>query len=217
MDITWIGHSCFKMKGRDVVVVTDPFSSDIGFTLPPLIADVVTVSHNHSDHNYTAGVESKIVFDTPGEFEFKGIRINGIRTFHDEARGSERGRNTMFLFVIDGLRILHCGDLGHIPDSELIDGLGDIDVLMLPVGGKYTLPIETAVELVHQLEPKLVIPMHFAVAGLTIDVFGAEQFLHRLSVTIHRATNLTVNKNTLPEEGPVVYVLEPTALGTPAS
>ena len=123
----------------------------------------------------------------------------------------------MFLFVIDGLRILHCGDLGHIPDSELIDGLGDIDVLMVPVGGKYTLPIETAIELVRQLEPKLVIPMHFAVTGLKIDVVGAEQFLHRLGATIHRATNLTINKTTLPEEGPVVYILEPTALGTPAS
>ncbi|AKM84884.1 TPA: MBL fold metallo-hydrolase [Patescibacteria group bacterium] len=217
MDIKWIGHACFQLRGRDVSIVTDPFSSETGLNLPVLTADVLTISHNHFDHNYTAGVTAAITFDTPGEFEFKGARIRGIRTFHDESGGAERGGNIMFLFVIDGLSVLHCGDLGHLPDDALIDTLGDIDVLLLPVGGKYTLPVEAAVEFVRQVEPKIVVPMHFAIPGLKIDIAGAEQFIHQLGATARRLSTLSINKATLPEEGTVVDILEPVALGTPVS
>ncbi len=217
MDIKWIGHACFQLSGRDVVVVTDPFSPEVGLNLPALTADVLTISHDHFDHNFATGVTSTITFDAPGEFEFRGIHIRGIRTFHDEAGGAERGSNVMFLFTIDGLRLLHCGDLGHLPDDRVISALGDIDVLLLPVGGKYTLPAGSAVEFVRQLEPRIVIPMHFMVTGLKVDIAGAEQFLHQLGGSVQRARQLNITKAALPEEGPLVYVLEPTAVATPAA
>lgn len=213
MEIKLIGHACLRFQGNRVVIVTDPYNPKIGFGLPELACDILTISHEHYDHNYREGVRADIVFDSPGEFEFKGVRIRGFRTFHDDQGGSQRGFNTMFLFELDGVRILHCGDLGHGLNDELIDRLGQIDVMILPVGGHYTLPVEAAADLVRNIEPRLVIPIHFASDGLQIDNLSPiNRFLGLLSATPETISSLSITQNSLPEEGSLtVVVLEPEA------
>ncbi len=213
MEIKWIGHSCFRLQGKDIAIVTDPFGDEVGFPMPKVSCNILTVSHNHFDHNNRGAVSADIIFDTAGEFEFRGVRIRGIRTFHDEEQGAKRGSNLMFLFVIDGLKLLHCGDLGSLPSSEMLDNLGDIDVLFVPAGGNYTLPVSQAVELVHRLEPKIVVPMHFKVPGLKADIASAEDFVRRLGTNQKEVNTLAVSKNSLPEEeGTEVYILRPQAV-----
>lgn len=209
MEIKWVGHACFKLQGKEVSVVTDPFGAEVGFAMPKLSGNILTISHDHFDHNNRDAVTSDIVFDAPGEFEFKGVRVIGVRTFHDEERGAKRGDNLMFLFMIDGLKLLHCGDLGHMPSDNILDSLGDVDVLFLPAGGNYTLPVSQAVELVHRLEPKVVVPMHFHIPGLKLDVALVDGFLKQLGFDSERVSSFVINKNNLPEEGVKVYVLQP--------
>lgn len=212
MEIKWIGHACFKLQGKDISIVTDPFGDEVGFPMPKVSCNILTISHSHFDHNNRGAITADIIFDTAGEFEFKGVRVKGLRTFHDEEQGAKRGGNLVFLFVIDGLKLLHCGDLGHMPDSDLLNSLGDIDILFIPAGGNFTLPVPLAVELVHRLEPKIVIPMHFKVPGLKIDIAPADDFVRRLGAVQKGVNTLTVNKNNLPEEGTEVYLLRPQAV-----
>lgn len=167
MEIKYLGHSSFLIKTKTAKIVTDPFDPEmVGIKFPKVEADVVTISHQHKDHNLfksMSGIngQSPLMIDMPGEFEKMGVRIFGFQTFHDKTSGSERGENIMYKFESEGISVLHCGDLGHIPEESFLDTIGEVDILMVPVGGFYTIDAEEAVNLVKKIEPSIVIPMHY--------------------------------------------------------
>ena len=200
MDINWLGHACFRIKGNQAVIITDPFPPDLGFTLGKQNANIVTISHQHASHNYTKGVggEPKII-SGPGEYEISGILIIGIATFHDSVRGQTRGKNTVYLMEIDGISICHLGDLGHVLTSEQVEEIGDIDVLLLPVGGGSTINAAMAAEVIRQLEPKAVIPMHYKTPSLKRELDPVEDFLKEMGVgQIEPRNKLSVTRTNLP-------------------
>ncbi len=145
MDITWLGHSCFRIKLKDIFVVTDPFDATLKYPWPGPAASIVTISHAHPGHNNPAGVEGNPrVVNRPGEYEVKGVFIIGLPTFHDAAQGANRGRNTAFLMEMEDLRLCHLGDLGHALSSKQIEDLSAVDVLFVPVGGVSTIDAKGA-------------------------------------------------------------------------
>ena len=179
MIIQWLGHSCFLLTSADGVrVLTDPFDPQIGYPAPAVEADIVTTSHQHSDHNYTAVVKGNFTtVKNAGALTLKGIEILGVPTFHDEAGGRQRGQNLLFRLTIDGLRVLHCGDLGHALTPEQLQAVGAVDVLLVPVGGHYTVDAATALEVMRALRPTVTIPMHFKTPALDFPITTVEPFL----------------------------------------
>lgn len=170
MDITWHGQSCFTIKGKGSTVAIDPFS-DIGLAEPKLTADILLISHGHFDHNNRRAVAGDpYVVDMPGEYESKGVMIEGLPTYHDDQQGAQRGRNTVFSFTLDGVHFVHLGDLGHVLSNDDVERLGDVDVLFCPVGGHFTIDAGTAAEVIKQLQPRVVVPMHYQVAKLKKDL-----------------------------------------------
>ena len=167
MEIKYLGHSSFLIKTKTAKVVTDPYDSEmVGLKFPKTEADIITVSHQHSDHNQVKNVSgingvSPLVIDMPGEFEKIGVRIFGLQSYHDKTKGSERGENILYKFEAEGLSVLHCGDLGVIPEESFLELIGEVDILMVPVGGFYTIDSDEAVQLTKKIEPAIVIPMHY--------------------------------------------------------
>jgi len=161
-----LGHSCFKLKGSETTVITDPFSPDLGIAMGKQTARIVTVSHAHRDHDYTAAVdgEPKIVHG-PGEYEIGGVLIIGVATFQDDDEGLKRGKNTAYVLEIDEVTVCHLGNLGHLLNAEQLEDIENIDVLLVPVGGGNTINAARAAELVRKIEPRIVIPMHYGNAG----------------------------------------------------
>jgi len=211
MEITHLGHSAFKMQGKHVTLVTDPYKEDlVGLKFPKVTADIVTVSHQHDDHNFIGGISGNpIIVAGPGEYEIKGVRIIGIASYHDAAKGSQRGKNTIYHFVIGGVSIVHCGDLGDKLDDNAIDRLDNVDLLMIPVGGFYTISAKEAAEIIYRLEPKVVIPMHYHTPKLNQDNFGkmasVDIFLKEMGREgIQPQAKLTISKDKLPVETTVV-------------
>lgn len=185
MEITYIGHSCFKIKDKTISLVIDPYDPKIGYKLPKLSADVVLVTHNHFDHNYIEGVSDyRLLVDGPGEYEVGGCFIYGKSVDHDEKNGEERGKVTMYLITIDDFNILHLGDLGRELTQEEMERIPNVDVLMIPVGNKYTIDEKTAVKVISALEPSYVIPMHYKTKDLTgiEGLSGVEEFLEEMGV-----------------------------------
>jgi len=179
MEIKYLGHSSFLIKTRTAKVVTDPYDSEmIGLKFPKTEADIVTVSHQHKDHNNTRAVQSldssiqPLIIDMPGEFEKMGVRIFGFQSYHDKTKGEERGENILYKFEAEGISLLHCGDLGVIPEESFLDSIGDVDILMVPVGGFYTIDSDEAVQLVKKIEPAIVIPMHYQVEKMNPELAG---------------------------------------------
>jgi len=178
MDIQYVGHSCFRLRGKEGLVITDPFHSSVGFNMPKLSADVVTVSHDHSDHNAieiikaTASRKRPFIVTDPGEYEVQGISVYGYPSWHDSTQGSQRGKNMMYSIFLDDVHILHLGDLGHVLDEQMINEIPDVDVLMVPVGGIFTIDPTQATEVISLLEPAYVIPMHFRTPHHDQDTFG---------------------------------------------
>lgn len=179
MQIRWYGHSCFlMMDSNGTRILTDPYGSHIGYELPQIAADAVTISHEHSDHNNISTViGNTTIIRSPGEYSVKGDRIIGIETDHDRCGGTLRGKNTMFIFEMDDMRILHCGDLGIIPDEETIDKIGHIDVMMIPIGAIYTIDDLEAREFANIIKPKVVIPMHYKTPKLKLELCGLAPFI----------------------------------------
>ncbi len=176
MDITPLGHASFRIRGKTAAVVTDPFDpAMVGLKFPKhTTADIVTVSHGHHDHNNTGSVEGgAFVVSGPGEYEIKGISIIGIGAFHDEKEGSERGLNTMYRMEIDGVTVVHLGDLGHALSAAIVDELDGVDILMVPVGGVYTIGPQEAVKVIKEIDPSIVIPMHYFRPELNKKTFSA--------------------------------------------
>ena len=200
MEITWLGHSCFRLKGSDAIVITDPYGPGYGYNLGKQTANIVTVSHQHDDHSYTKGVSGARVISGPGEYEFGGVLIIGMATYHDDSNGTKRGKNTVFLIKIDDIAICHLGDLGHLLSSQQAENLGNIDVLLIPVGGTFTIDAPLAAKVVRQLEPKYVIPMHYKTPAEKLALEPVDRFLKELGAgQLEPVAKLSVTRANLPE------------------
>lgn len=213
MEIKYFGHACFFLKGKNACLLTDPFDPEmVGLKFPKVEADIVTVSHQHQDHNRADLVGGNpLVIDIPGEYERRGVRITGFSVFHDQNQGKERGKNTIFKIEIDGLAVLHCGDLGHILSEEMVEELNGVDILLIPVGGFYTIDSQEAVTIIREIEPSIVIPMHYNNPKLNQQIFSKlsslSEFLRKIGITeIQPVKKLTVKKEELGEEMKVVVM-----------
>ena len=200
MDISWLGHSCFLIRGRQSTIITDPFPPGLGYSLGKPTAHIVTVSHQHPGHSYVQGISDKPRLVTgPGEYEISGVLIIGTATFHDAEGGRKRGKNTVYLMEIDDISVCHLGDLGHVLTAEQVEEIDNVDVLLLPVGGVSTINAAMAAEVVRQLEPKAVIPMHYKTPALNWDLEPVDKFLKEIGVK--QATSqpkLSITKSSLP-------------------
>ena len=154
MEITWYGRACFRLKGRDATVITDPCPPATGFVAGKHDVDLLTISHDHPDHTYTRSITAGLTLTRPGEYEFSDLLVTGVRTFHDGEGGGSRGENMVFTFEIDGVHVCHLGDLGHLLTDEQVHELGPVDVLLVPVGGETTLTPAEAAEVVSQIGPE---------------------------------------------------------------
>ena len=179
MKIKWYGHSCFLLTADNGArFLTDPCDPSVGYTLKNIETDAVTISHAHHDHSYLEAVLGEPeVFRSAGTYEYLGVTFRAIPTFHDEEEGALRGTNLVFVFEIDGLRIAHLGDLGHLPGKDLVEAIGPVDVLLAPIGGIYTLDAEGAQAAANLLKPKVLIPMHYKTRACTLDVDGVDRLL----------------------------------------
>lgn len=210
MVITWYGQSCFKIQSGETVLFTDPFCKEIGLTPPRGQANIVTISHQHRDHNnYDALTGEPLVIKGPGEYETKGISIKGILSFHDNKEGKERGTNTIYVIEVEGMKICHLGDLGEEKlNDEQVEEINGVDILMIPVGGTFTINGEDAVEVINQIEPRIVIPMHYKIPGLAIKMDGVDVFLKEMGISKKEAVDkLTMKKKDLPQEETEVIIM----------
>lgn len=218
MTITYHGHSTFKLKGKRGTVITDPYGDSVGFALARTSADIVTVSHHHPDHDAvekvtgTARRERPFIIDEPGEYEVGRISVFGTPSFHDASQGTERGSNTIFTILLDNVRVCHLGDLGHELTSDQLESIGDIDVLLCPVGGHFTLGPELAVKTIRALEPGIVIPMHYRTTDHNMDLFAdvkpLENFLNEYGMGPQPVEKLEIDNTTVPEETELVLLAQ---------
>lgn len=223
MQIIWKGQSCFQIisqanKNSQIFIVIDPFDEQIGLKVPKLQADILLISHSHYDHNNKKAVlparegETPFLIEGPGEYEVKGIFVEGIHSWHDEKEGAERGANTIFVIEAEELKICHLGDFGQKELSEeQVEEIGDIDILLIPVGGKYTIDGKGAQKVISQIEPKIVIPMHYQIPKLKIKLDSLDSFLKVMGVkAVEPQNKLTIKKKDLSElgEGMRIIVLK---------
>ena len=204
MVITWYGQACFKIQSGERVLAIDPFSKEIGLTPPRFRADIALVTHAHYDHSNVETITGDpFVISSPGEYEVKETYIRGLETFHDAHDGKERGKNTIYMIEMEDIRILHMGDFGEKElRDETLDAIGDTDILMIPVGGTYTIDAGAAVKIINQIEPKIVIPMHYKIPRVKADLAGVEVFLKEMGAqSVSPAEKLTLKKKDLPQEG----------------
>ena len=209
MEIVWYGHACFRLRGKDITIITDPYGEGYGYSPPRIRADIVTISHENRDHNYAEAIQGDPkVIRGPGEYEIGGVFITGIVTYHDAEEGGKRGKNTVYLFDWEDLAICHLGDLGHIPTQTDMERLGDIDILLIPVGGVYTIDAAQASEVISLLEPKIVIPMHYRAKALTgSELAPISRFLKEMGLReAAPQPSLRVVSGTLPAETQVIVL-----------
>jgi L-ascorbate metabolism protein UlaG (beta-lactamase superfamily) len=201
MEITYLGHSCFKVVGKKIAVLIDPFdASKVGLKLGKQDADVVLVTHEHADHNDLSVLKNDyLLFDSAGEYEAKESEFVGVQTEH----GAEQGNNTIFAFEVDGVKICHLGDLGKELKSDQLEKIDGVDVLMIPVGGNYTIDAKEAVKVIGQIEPKVVLPMHYKAGNMT-DLADLKDFLSEMSVDPVAQDKLKLTSKDLPEKLEVV-------------
>lgn len=208
MEITWLGHSCFRIRGREAVVLTDPCDQSTGYHIGRPSADIVTVSHDHPGHSHVAAVPgSPRVLRGPGEYEIANVLITGIRTYHDRQRGARLGTNIVYVIEMEDLRICHLGDLGHVPTSEQAEEMGGVDILLTPVGGGSTLDATSASETVSLLEPRLVIPMHYGTPAAKATLDPLDRFLKEMGAgSPESMLKLAVSPSSLSHETRVVVL-----------
>ncbi len=216
MKISWHGQSCFKLTiktngAEKITLFIDPFDKQIGLTSPRGNADIVICSHNHPDHHNTQSLSGNpFVIDGPGEYDVKKVFIKGIYSFHDDKKGEERGINTISVIDAEDLKVCHLGDLGQkaLSDSQL-EKIGEVDILMIPVGGTFTINGSEAVKIINQIEPKVVIPMHYKIPGLSLKLDGVERFLKEIGIEQETTEELNIQKKDLTEEKMKVVVMKP--------
>jgi L-ascorbate metabolism protein UlaG (beta-lactamase superfamily) len=214
MRIKWLGHSAFLLSSADGTrIITDPyvpgsFSGQLRYGPIQDKAHAVTISHHHRDHDGAAKLPGEpAVFDRAGSFKEESISITGFDTFHDESKGAERGRNVVFVFEADGLRVCHCGDLGHVLTAHQVAAIGKVDVLLLPVGGTFTVDAAAAHEVADQLAARVTIPMHYKTDKLGFDIDGVEAFTQGEKDVKRLGTDVEVRADKLPPV-PEIWVLE---------
>jgi len=208
LQIRWHGHSCFEIT-NDVTLVTDPHDGkSVGIPAPTVSGDIILVSHDHYDHNKVKSVEkdsSKIVTDARKRTVLN-VQINGYESFHDEVHGEKRGSNIIFKFISDDITFCHLGDLGHILDEKTIQQIGDVDILFIPIGGTYTLDAKEAWKTISALQPKITVPMHYKIEGLSLPIAGIDTFLEKNTHKILKVGNeIDIEKEEIPKE-PEVWV-----------
>ena len=202
MTINWYGQSCFRLETKGVSLLIDPFSKDIGLRAPRLNDNIFLVSHEHFDHNNVEEVpEGSFVIRGPGEYEKSGVRVQGIVSYHDNKEGAERGLNTIYVINMEDMRICHLGDLGQAKLTEKqIEEIGDVDILFVPIGGKYTINAAEAGDVIKDIEPKIIIPMHYKVAGLEMDIDGPQKFIKEIGLQPEEVETYRISKKLLPQE-----------------
>jgi len=208
MEITWLGHSCFKIRDKQSILITDPYSPDLGYSLAKQGSDIVTLSHQHPGHSFVQGINGnpKVVCG-PGEYEISNMLIIGISTFHDNEKGATRGKNTVYIVEVNELSICHLGDLGHVLSDEQVEELGNVDVLLLPVGGVSTINAPVAAEVVRQLDPKIIIPMHYKTPAIKRNLEPVNPFLKEIGIhDISPQAKLSVTKSNLPPAMQVILL-----------
>ncbi|MCC6802154.1 MAG: MBL fold metallo-hydrolase [Anaerolineae bacterium] len=209
MEITWYGLSCFRLSERGrIVVITDPFSDSIGIPSPKLKGDLVTISHDVPGHNYVEAIKGEPhVLRGPGEYEVGGVFVTGV-ALHDVETGRH---NVAYRFDFDNLTVLHLGDLSHVPDQSVVEELGTVNVLLVPVGGGKGIKAAQAAEVVALIEPYFVVPMHYEMPGLKVSLDPAEKFLKAMGVSkAQESDTLKITAADMPEQ-PQVVVLTPQA------
>ena len=207
MEISWLGHSCFQLRGKNVTLITDPFSPQLGHSLGKISAPIVTISHDHPGHNYAGGVDGEPrIVRGPGEYEISDVLITGVASYHDNKHGQELGRNTIYIIHMDDLVICHLGDLGHVLQEEQLEEVADADMLLVPIGGQHTINAAQAAEVISQIEPHIVIPMHYSPptgdAPNPLDKFCREMGIE----AINPQPKLSITRSTLPAETQVVIL-----------
>lgn len=209
MEISYFGHSCFKIIGKNISVVTDPYDSkEAGYKPVRTTADVVTVSHSHFDHSYVSAVSGEpMIFDSSGEYEIKDSSFEGIKGEHGGSEENEKAGNTIFVFEIDDLKFCHLGDQGTELSAEQLEKIDGIDIVFVPVGGTFTIDSEGASKVISQIEPKIVIPMHYGTKDGKIKLDGVQKFMHEMGVSdISPLPRLKIFKKDLPEEMKIVLL-----------
>jgi L-ascorbate metabolism protein UlaG (beta-lactamase superfamily) len=209
-EIKWLGHACFRIRAREATIVMDPVPRSLGYKVDKQRADIVTLSHEHPGHTATEIISGEYkVIHGPGEYEMNEVFITGIRTYHDNKRGEEHGRNTAYLVEVENMTICHLGDLGHSLTAEQVEALSSVDILIVPIGGGTVLDAEAASEVVGQIDPKMVIPMQYRTPYGDSDREGLERFLKEMAVPEVRGVDkITIRASDLRESTEVV-VLEP--------
>ncbi len=209
-DLHYLGHSCFRLRGRDGIVLCDPFDRSIGLDIGRPTAHIVTLSHDHPGHNNSAAVRGvgeqpqPFLINGPGEYEVRGVLINGIRTYHDKEKGQVRGYNTVYVIRLDDVIFCHLGDLNHELTAAQLDEIGNVDVLFVPVGGDTTIAPAEAASVIGQIEPRMIIPMHYASPQLaaTHQLASLDKFVHEMGIKdTTPQEKISVTPSTLPAEG----------------
>ena len=212
VEITWLGHSCFRLRDRAATVVTDPYGKDLGLNLVRVRADIVTVSHDADDHNYVKGVKGDFqVLTGPGEYEVSSVFVTGLELRGDRKAKKEaasRPHNTVFVFEFDDLTVCHLGDLNLVPtQAQVEEALGEVDVLLIPVGGGESLNAAQASEVVSLLEPHIVIPMHYHIPGGDAKLDSVGKFLKEMGLDkVPPQEALKVGRSSLPDDTQVVVL-----------
>ena len=217
MQIIWHGQACFQIissraKNNHVNIVIDPFDESTGLRLPKLEADILLVTHQHHDHNNIKAVSGNpLIIEGPGEYEKKEVFIQGISSFHDASLGKERGANTIYTIEAEDLRLCHLGDLGQKElTPEQLEKIGEVNILMIPVGGTYTMSIKEIVKVMSQIEPNLTIPMHYQIPKLKIKLDGLDKFLKAVGVKkLEPLPKLMIKKKDISTEEARIVVLRP--------
>jgi L-ascorbate metabolism protein UlaG (beta-lactamase superfamily) len=216
MNIIWKGQSCFQITTQKtknpVSIIIDPFSPEIGLRPPSGAADIVLVTHDHKDHNNVKALSGQpFIISGPGEYEIKDVYVLGIASWHDSVMGKERGQNTIYVIDTEDLRVCHLGDLGQKELAEdQLEKIGEVDILMIPVGGNFTISEKEAQKIMSQIEPKITIPMHYLIPKLKVKLDGVDKFLKSLGIkSMQPQERLSIKKkDILPEEAKII-VLEP--------
>ncbi len=217
MEIKYLGHSCFLINTKTATLVIDPFEEKaVGFPMPKVSADIVLVTHQHPDHNNVEAVGglptqagTPFLISGPGEYEVKDVKIDGLPSYHDSENGKQRGKNTVYQIRAEGMSLLHCGDLGHPLSDKQLEYIGNVDILLVPVGGTYTMGPEEAGSLVSQIEPKIIIPMHYKTHkhDKKSDVLlPLSDFLKVIGGTVQEEKSLKIKRENLPLETEVIVL-----------
>ena len=209
MIIQWFGHSFFRLETKGKIIAIDPYSEKATGLKPSRFkADILLITHQHEDHNNKSVIMGEpFVLEGPGELEMGGIFIDGLQSFHDKKRGQSRGENTIFLIKSEEITICHSGDLGE-PQlrEESLEKVGEADILLVPVGGNYTINYEEAISFINQIEPKIIIPMHYALPQLKIKLDPLDKFVKAIGKKPETVDKLIIRKNTLPEETKLIVL-----------